>query len=78
RGRADGYAPARNRLEETKPHRGDLARQPDTHRQLHWAQAKVYAWLLGQARQLPAIDVALDYLDVDSDGQTVINEHYGA
>lgn len=78
RGRADGYDPARNRLEEIKTHRGDLARQPDNHRQLHWAQAKVYAWLLCQARQLPAIDVALVYLDVDSDGQTVINEHYGA
>ncbi|MGY3297122.1 DNA excision repair protein ERCC-2 [Pseudomonas sp. TE6288] len=78
RGRADGYDPARNRLEEIKTHRGDLARQPDNHRQLHWAQAKVYAWLLCQARQLPAIDVALVYLDVDSDGQTVINEHYAA
>jgi len=78
RGRADGYDPARNRLEEIKTHRGDLARQPDNHRQLHWAQAKVYAWLLCQARQLPAIDVALVYLDVDSDAQTVISEHYDA
>ncbi|WP_236179428.1 ATP-dependent DNA helicase [Pseudomonas mosselii] len=78
RGRADGYDPARNRLEEIKTHRGDLARQPDNHRQLHWAQAKVYAWLLCQARQLPAIDVALVYLDVDSDGQTLISEGYQA
>ena len=50
RGRADGYDPVRNRLEEIKTHRGDLARQPHNHRQLHWAQAKVYAWLLCQAR----------------------------
>lgn len=78
RGRADGYDPARNRLEEIKTHRGDLVRQPDNHRQLHWAQAKVYAWLLCQARQLPAIDVALVYLDVDSDGQTLISEGYQA
>ncbi|MBH3308816.1 ATP-dependent DNA helicase [Pseudomonas mosselii] len=78
RGRADGYDPARNRLEEIKTHRGDLARQPDNHRQLHWAQAKVYAWLLCQARQLPAIDVALVYVDVDSDGQTLISEGYQA
>jgi len=78
RGRADGYDPARNRLEEIKTHRGDLARQPDNHRQLHWAQAKVYAWLLCQARQLTEIDVALVYLDVDSDGQTVISERYQA
>lgn len=78
RGRADGYDPARNRLEEIKTHRGDLARQPANHRQLHWAQAKVYAWLLCQARQLPSIDVALVYLDVDSDRQTLISEHYSA
>ncbi|MDH1526437.1 ATP-dependent DNA helicase [Pseudomonas mosselii] len=78
RGRADGYDPACNRLEEIKTHRGDLARQPDNHRLLHWAQAKVYAWLLCQARQLPAIDVALVYLDVDSDGQTLISECYQA
>lgn len=78
RGRADGYDPARNRLEEIKTHRGDLARQPANHRQLHWAQAKVYAWLLCQARHLPSIDVALVYLDVDSDRQTLISEHYSA
>ncbi|MCU0122840.1 ATP-dependent DNA helicase [Pseudomonas vlassakiae] len=74
RGRADGYDPAANRLEEIKTYRGDLARQPANHRQLHWAQAKVYAWLLCQARQLPAIEVALVYLDVDNDSQTLISE----
>ncbi|MFV3325968.1 ATP-dependent DNA helicase [Pseudomonas sp. NY15372] len=78
RGRADGYDPAANRLEEIKTHRGDLARQPGNHRQLHWAQAKVYAWLLCQARQLNSIEVALVYLDVDSDRQTVISEQHTA
>lgn len=78
RGRADGYDPQRNRLEEVKTHRGDLARQPANHRQLHWAQAKVYAWLLCQSRHLEEIDVALVYLDVDTDRQTVISEHYSA
>ncbi|UVL01669.1 ATP-dependent DNA helicase [Pseudomonas sp. B21-047] len=78
RGRADGYDPSCNRLEEIKTYRGDLARQPANHRQLHWAQAKVYAWLMCQARQLPEIDVALVYLDVDSDGQTLISEHHSA
>ena len=78
RGRADGYDPGCNRLEEIKTYRGDLARQPANHRQLHWAQAKVYAWLMCQARQLPAIDVALVYLDVDSDGQTLISQHHSA
>nr|WP_314487404.1 helicase C-terminal domain-containing protein [uncultured Pseudomonas sp.] len=74
RGRADGYDPVRNRLEEVKTHRGDLSRQPDNHRQLHWAQAKVYAWLLCQSRGLDAIEVVLVYLDVDSDRQTLIDQ----
>lgn len=78
RGRADGYDPAGNRLEEIKTHRGDLARQPANHRQLHWAQAKVYAWLLCQTRQLADIEVALVYLDIDSDSQTVISERHSA
>ena len=78
RGRADGYDPVANRLEEIKTYRGDLARQPANHRQLHWAQAKVYAWLMCQARQLPAIEVALVYLHVDNDDQTLISEHYSA
>lgn len=78
RGRADGYDPARNRLEEIKTHRGDLARQPANHRQLHWAQAKVYGWLLCQARQLADIELALVYLEVDSDRQTLISERHGA
>ena len=78
RGRADGYDPHLNRLEEIKTHRGDLARQPANHRQLHWAQAKVYAWLLCQSRSLPALDVALVYLDIDSDRQTLFSERHDA
>ena len=70
RGRADGYLPARNCLEEIKTHRGDLASQPDNHRQLHWAQAKVYGWLMCQQRGLEAITLALVYLEVDSDQET--------
>ena len=78
RGRADGYNPIANRLEEIKTYRGDLTRQPANHRQLHWAQAKVYAWLMCQARQLPTIEVALVYLNVDNDSQTLLSEHCGA
>ncbi|MHC6225793.1 ATP-dependent DNA helicase [Pseudomonas sp. X10] len=78
RGRADGYDPQRNRLEEIKTYRGDLTRQPANHRLLHWAQAKVYAWLLCQQRQLAEIEVALVYLDVDSDRQTLISERHTA
>ena len=46
RGRADGFDAGRNRLEEVKTFRGDLAAQPANHRLLHWAQLKVYGALL--------------------------------
>jgi DNA excision repair protein ERCC-2 len=78
RGRADGYDPQLNRLEEIKTHRGALDKQPDNHRQLHWAQAKVYAWLLCQQLGLPAIDVALVYFDIGSQTETVLSEHHTA
>jgi DNA excision repair protein ERCC-2 len=78
RGRADGYDPQRQRLEEIKTYRGDLARQPDNHRQLHWAQARVYGWLLCEQLQASELRLALVYLDVDHDRQTVIEECWSA
>ncbi|WP_312374235.1 ATP-dependent DNA helicase [Stutzerimonas nitrititolerans] len=78
RGRADGYDPATNRLEEVKTYRGDLTRQPDNHRQLHWAQAKVYGWLLCQARGLPSLSIALVYYDVVAQKETAIVETFAA
>ena len=78
RGRADGYDPQRNRLEEIKTHRGDLARLPDNHRQLHWAQAKVYAWLLCQQMGLAEMEVALVYFDISSQKETVLVERHDA
>jgi DNA excision repair protein ERCC-2 len=74
RGRADGYDPARNRLEEIKTFRGDLARQPANHRQLHWAQARVYGWLLCEARGLQALTLALVYFDVGRQKETVVEQ----
>jgi DNA excision repair protein ERCC-2 len=74
RGRADGYDPLRRRVEEVKTHRGDLARQPANHRVLHWAQAKVYGWLLCQQDSLTEIDVALVYFDIGTQKETVFCE----
>ncbi|MEO5697232.1 MAG: ATP-dependent DNA helicase, partial [Burkholderiaceae bacterium] len=51
-------------LEEIKTFRGDLDRMPANHRQLHWAQAKVYGALLCQQFGLPALTVSLVYFDV--------------
>ncbi|HFX0793087.1 TPA: ATP-dependent DNA helicase, partial [Pseudomonas aeruginosa] len=70
RGRADGYDPQANCLEEIKTHRGDLALQPANHRHLHWAQAKVYGWLLCAERKLEEVELALVYLEVGSQKET--------
>lgn len=70
RGRADGYDPAQNRLEEIKTYRGDLERMPANHRQLHWAQAKIYGWLLCQQLHLAEINLALVYFDIVSEQET--------
>lgn len=78
RGRADGYDPVRSRLEEIKTFRGDLERQPANHRQLHWAQAKIYGWLLCQTRGLDEIELALVYFDVATHQETLFVEHHTA
>ena len=74
RGRADGYDPVANRVEEIKTYRGDLTRMPDNHRQLHWAQAKIYGWLLCQSRGLAGIEVALVYFDIATQEETLLPE----
>ncbi|WP_122663728.1 ATP-dependent DNA helicase [Pseudomonas viridiflava] len=78
RGRADGYDPALNQLEEVKTYRGDLAAMPDNHRQLHWAQVKVYGWLLCEKLQLSEVNLALVYFNVDTEQETLIRERFAA
>jgi DNA excision repair protein ERCC-2 len=78
RGRADGFDLGLSRVEEVKTFKGELARMPANHRALHWAQAKVYGWLLCQAHALPAVTVALVYFDVASQQETVLEERCSA
>lgn len=78
RGRADGYDPAQRRIDEVKTFKGRLDRQPASHRHLHWAQAKVYGWLLCEQEQLEQIDVALVYLDVGTQQETLFAERCSA
>jgi DNA excision repair protein ERCC-2 len=78
RGRADGYDPALHQLEEVKTYRGELDAMPANHRQLHWAQAKVYGWLLCQQLQLPEINIALVYFNIVSEQETLIRERHSA
>ena len=70
RGRADGYDPASNQLEEVKTYRGDLHHMADTKRGLHWAQVKIYGWLLGQAKGRQSINLALGYLAIAGTPET--------
>ncbi|WP_406869658.1 ATP-dependent DNA helicase [Paraburkholderia fungorum] len=78
RGRADGYDPVSNRLEEVKTYRGALERMPANHRTLHWAQALVYGHLLCRARGLAELTVALVYFDIGTQKETSLAETHSA
>lgn len=78
RGRADGYYPARQELEEVKTYRGRLERLPENQRALHWAQLKVYGWLLCQALELTELRLTLVYFNVDSEQESLFSERHGA
>lgn len=78
RGRVDGYDPTRQRLEEVKTYKGELDRLPANHRALHWAQAKVYGWLLCQQFGLSALTVALVYFEIGSQRETPLQQHCSA
>ncbi len=78
RGRADGYDPARQQLEEIKTYRGDLKKMPDNHRHLHWAQVKIYGHLLCLQKNMEELSLALVYYDISSQKETVLTETYSA
>lgn len=78
RGRADGYDCVANVLEEVKTFRGDFGAIPANHRDLHWAQARVYGWLLCQSLQLPQVDLALVYFDIVSEKEHRLQETWSA
>jgi Rad3-related DNA helicase len=74
RGRADGYDPVRQRLEEVKTYKGKLETQPASHRALHWAQLRIYGHLLCQQEGLAALELALVYFNVGNQQETLITE----
>lgn len=78
RGRADGYDPEQNRIEEFKTYRGELTRIPENHRALHWAQLRIYGWLLCKQKSLASVKLALVYFDVGSERETVFDEEQSA
>ncbi len=74
RGRADGYDPVSNRLEEVKTYRGEFSSIPGNHRALHWAQARMYGHLLCETRGLTQLKIALVYFEIGSQKETVLVE----
>lgn len=77
-GRADGFDPEFRLLEEIKTHRGDVSRIPANHRLLHWAQVKVYGWLLCQSLELDELDLAVVYFNVITQKETAFRERHSA
>ncbi|WP_321814556.1 MULTISPECIES: ATP-dependent DNA helicase [unclassified Paraburkholderia] len=78
RGRADGYDPARQRLEEFKTYRGDLDAMRENQRALHWAQLRVYGALMCEKLGLDALELALVYYDIGSGRETALVEQASA
>jgi len=74
RGRADGYDPRANRLEEIKTIRGRLESLPAHHRALHWAQLATYGALLCRARGLQRVQLSLVYFDLASQQEFHVTE----
>jgi len=74
RGRADGFDPQLQRIEEVKTFKGSLDKQPANHRLLHWAQLKCYGALLCAQQGLAEVELALVYFDVGSQQETVFTE----
>nr|WP_295771109.1 ATP-dependent DNA helicase [Rhodoferax sp.] len=77
-GRADGYDSATNVLEEVKTFRGSVTAIAPNHRALHWAQLKVYGWLMCQSRTLEHITLRLVYFDVVEQTEHPIDEDWSA
>lgn len=77
-GRADGFDPEFRLLEEIKTHRGDISRIPANHRLLHWAQVKIYGWLLCQELGFDELDLAVVYFNVITQQETVFRERHSA
>ncbi len=78
RGRADGFDPRSHTLEEVKTYRGALESLSAQQQALHWAQLKVYGWLLCQSRGLAAVNLSLVYFDVVQQTETPQQQRWDA
>ena len=78
RGRADGFETDVNRLEEIKTIRGPVDLIPENRRALHWAQLQTYGALIAADRGLAELELALVYVDADTEHETVLRDTLGA
>jgi DNA excision repair protein ERCC-2 len=78
RGRADGYDPDQNLLEEIKTYRSQLTSMPANHRHLHWAQLRVYGHLLCHKLGLSEVKLALVYFNISTQTETILRETQSA
>ncbi len=78
RGRADGYDAEQGQLEEIKTYRGSLDTMRENHRHLHWAQLKVYGYLLCRQKNLAQVNLALVYFNVATQDETLLVESHTA
>lgn len=78
RGRADGFEADVNRLEEIKTIRGPVDLIPENRRALHWAQLETYGALIAADRGLEELELALVYVDADTQNETVLRDKLSA
>lgn len=78
RGRADGFDPLRQRLEEIKTHKGRLDAMAPNQRALHWAQLKAYGALWCRQEGRARVELALVYVDVLTQEETTLVETHEA
>jgi hypothetical protein len=74
RGRADGYDPDQNLIEEVKTYRGQFSSIPDNHRHLHWAQLRIYGHLMCEQLDVQEVNLALVYFDIGTQQETLLRE----
>ncbi|GGY68127.1 DEAD/DEAH box helicase [Cellvibrio zantedeschiae] len=78
RGRADGYSPVTGCIEEIKTFYGDVEKIPHNHRQLHWAQAKCYGWMMCAQSKCDSIKIALIYFNLTDQKEYRFEEMWSA
>jgi len=78
RGRADGYDASRTLVEEIKTCRVNPRTIPESVKQLHLAQARLYAAIICAQQGLERLEVRLTWFNIDSEEEWVSRYHYSA